>query len=226
MLWSARALQFSPVDPHFTGHAYEAADLAIKHRYRQKDPDRPLPPPERNHEFYSLLGEFLQIEERSLFLAIAAHHAESQGEIEKARQSHIEAARPNFHGNNEQRDLQRFLRKHGIKRRPGPLLPPKDIGQPRRFKRSCPPEHEAEQLHRLADQFEREGELLKARDSLHDLYLFDPCNAEIFQRARAFERHPRFQSQLKAIIGERRRVLRRSQQLKRKLGFNLNLGTE
>ncbi|MCU1226623.1 MAG: hypothetical protein JWQ42_4716 [Edaphobacter sp.] len=46
-------------------------------------------------------------------------------------------------GDNERRDLQRFLRKHGPSRKSGRLLPPKNLGQPRRIKLSCPHEHEA-----------------------------------------------------------------------------------
>jgi len=221
LLWSARALQFAPDDPHFPMQAYDAAMLAIKHRYRQKYPDRPIPPPERNEEFFFDLGEMLRIEERSLFLTIEAHRAEYMGEIDKARFSFIESARQNFHGNNEQRDLQRFLRKHGAGRKPGPLLPPKHIGQPRRFTLSCRPEEEADQLRKLSDQFERNGELLKARDALHDLYLFDPCDAEVFQRARSLESQPRFQTQLKTIIAERQHALWKSKQLKFKLNNTL-----
>jgi len=217
LLWSARSLQFSPDDPHFASSAYESADIAIKHRYRQKYPDRPIPLPERNEELFCNVGELLGIEERSLFFTIAAHRAESMGELNKARQSYVEAARQNFHGNNEQRDLQRFLRKHGLKRKAGPLLPPKNAGQPRRIRLSCPPEQEADQLRWLADQFERGGELLKARDTLHDLYLFDPCDADIFQRARYLERQPQFQSQLKSLIADRRRAIRRSKQGPRSL---------
>ncbi len=132
LLWSARALQLTPDDTVFAQGAYEAADCAIKHRYRQKYPKRPTPPPERNHEFFCDLGELLAVHERSLFFTIAAHHAERWEELDKARKYLEDACRQNFHGNNEQRDLQRFLRKHGRKRRAGPLLPPKNIGRPRR----------------------------------------------------------------------------------------------
>jgi tetratricopeptide (TPR) repeat protein len=204
-LWSARALQFAPDDPHFAQDAYATADLAMKHRYRKKYPGRPIPPPERNEEFCFDLGEFLAIHERSLFLTIAAHHAESLGQLDKARTAFEEACRQNFHGNNEQRDLQRFVRKHG--RRTAPLLPPKNIGQPRRIKLSCPPQEEAPILRRLVDEFERGGKLLKARDTLHDLYLFDPTDAEVFHRARAIEQRPQFQAQLKRLLEEHRRTL-------------------
>jgi hypothetical protein len=98
LLWSARALQFAPDDPHFAQGAYAAADLAIKHRYRRKYPGRPIPPPERNEEFFFDVNEFLAVEERSLFLTIAAHHAESAGELDKARTCYEDACRQNFHG--------------------------------------------------------------------------------------------------------------------------------
>lgn len=205
-LWSARALQFAPDDPTFAQRAYEAADLAIKHRFRQKYPRRPIPPPERNHEFFWDFGEFLAVEERSLFLTIAAHHAERWGELDKARGYLEDACRQNFHGNNEQRDLQRFLRKHGPKRRDGPLLPPENVGQPRRIKLSCRPEDEFLNLHDLVGQFERGGEFLKARDTLHDLYLFDPTDADVFHRARMIGGRPQFQAQLKAAFAERQRL--------------------
>lgn len=206
LLWSARALQLTPDDSVFAQGAYEAADHALKHRYRQKYPKRVIPPPERNREFFCDLGELLAVEERSLFFTIAAHHAERSGEFEKARSYLEDACRQNFYGNNEQRDLQRFLRQHGRKRRAGPLLPPKNTGQPRRIKLSCPPEDEALILHDLVEQFERDGEHLKARDALHDLYLFDPADADVFHRARMIERRPQFQAQLRAVIADRRRV--------------------
>lgn len=215
LLWSARALQFAPDDPHFAQDAYASADLAIKHRYRKKYPTRPIPPPERNEEFFCNLGELLRVEERSLFLTIVAHHAEALGQPDRARTYYEEACRQNFHGNNEQRDLQRFLRRHGPKRRSGPLLPPKDIAQPRRIKLSCRPQDEFLTLHDLVDQFERDGEFLKARDTLHDLYLFDPTDADVFHRARMIEQRPRFQEQLSAMIEERRRVLQQPAALKR-----------
>lgn len=214
LLWSARSLQFSPTQPYFSGKAYEWAELGIKHRYRQKYPDRPIPPIERNHEFFYNPGELLRIEERSLFLTIVAHYSEYLGEIDEARSYYENAARQNFHGNNEQRDLQRFLKKYDLKRRPGPPLWPKNIGQRRRMKLpDCPPAEEADVLHRVADRFERNGEPLKARDTLHDLYLFDPCDADVFQRARALERQPLFQHQLKSLIAERRRALQQSKQV-------------
>jgi hypothetical protein len=68
---------------------------------------------------------------------------------------------------------------------------------------SCRPENEFLTLHGLVGQFEQSGEFLKARDTLHDLYLFDPSDADVFHRARMIERRPQFQVQLKSVIAER-----------------------
>ncbi|HEX8341453.1 MAG TPA: hypothetical protein VF624_11140 [Tepidisphaeraceae bacterium] len=205
LLWSARALQFAPDWPYFSGKAYEWAELGIKHKYRQKYPDSPIPPPERNEEFFYEPGEFLRIEERSLFMTIAAHYCEYLRDLPKARRYYEEAARQNFHGHHEQRDLQRFLKKYALKCRRSIPLPPKKCGQPRRVKLSdCSPEEEYDILRRLADRFESAGELLKARDTLHDLYLFDPCDAGAFDRARAIEQRPAFQRQLRVALESQR----------------------
>ena len=149
------------------------------------------------------------MEERSLFLTVMGHAQEYLGNIEKARQHFEGACRYNFHGNQEQRDLQRFLAKHDVGRRPGPPLWPKDLGERGRCMRlpGCPPEREADTLRRVAGDLEHRGELLQARDTLHDLYLFDPCDASVFQRARHLERQPLMQQQLKAVIAERRLAL-------------------
>jgi hypothetical protein len=201
LIWSARALQFSPDDPHFAHHAYATAMSAVRQRYQQRFPDRFIPPPERNHEFFFQYDDVLAIEERSLFMTIAAHKAQALGQIDKARGLLIESAQQNFHGTNEQRDLQRFITRFGRPRRTGPVLPPQGIGQPRRLTLpNCPAVLEYDVLHRLADQFEREGKWLHARDVLHDLYLFDPCNAEVFARARQIESLPAFQQQLHAAL--------------------------
>jgi hypothetical protein len=205
LLWSARSLQFSPTQPYFSGKAYEWAMLGIKHRFRQKYSTRQIPPPERNNEFFFHPGEFLRAEEQSLFLTIVAHYHEYLGEIYQARERYEDACRLNFHGNNEQRDLQRFLKKHGKMSRRGPPLWPKTIGEGRRMRLpACPPAEQADTLHRLADRFERDGELLRARDTLHDLYVIDPSDAAVFQRARAIERQPAFQRQLRAAIEQKR----------------------
>lgn len=208
LLWAARALQFAPDDPHFHVVAYDALDTALKHRLRRFHPERKIAPLGDPKPFFFDVGDLLAVEERCLYFTIMGHFHESLGEIDAARTSYEAACRQNFHGNNEQRDFQRFLRKHGRPRRKGPLLPPKNVGQPRRFKLSCPPHEEAPTLWRLADEFELAGELLKARDALHDLYLFDPGDAEVFERARAIERRPQFQAQLKAAFLERRGALR------------------
>ncbi len=208
LLWSARALQFSPDHPYFSGKAYEWAELGIKHRFRRKFPDRPIPPPEHNDEFFYQPGEFLRIEERSLFLTIVAHYHEYLGQIDKARTHYEESARQNFHGHNEQRDLQRFLSKHNLSSQIPFRQWHTKSGQPRRVRLpNCPPNAEVPTLHRLADRFDREGNLLMARDTLHDLYLFNPCDADVFRRARDIENRPEFQSQLKAVIAQRRNAL-------------------
>lgn len=208
LLWSARSLQFSPTQPYFAVHAHQMMELGIKHRYRRKYPDRPIPPPERNHEFFYHPHELLAVDEMSVFLTIQGHYQEYYGKLDQARQHFEDACRYNANGNQEQRDLQRFLRKHNLKRRPGPPLWPKHVGQPRRLTLpGCPPQQEAETLRRVASEFEQNGELLKARDTLHDLYLFDPGDGAVFQRMRHLERQPVFHQQLKALIAERRKVL-------------------
>jgi hypothetical protein len=121
-----------------------------------------------------------------------------------------------FKGEKEQRDLQRFLRKHHLPKEIRPLLPPKQPCPPRRFSLpSSKPHEEATLLRKLADENERAGQFLKARDCLHDLYLFDPSDAGIFQRARAIEEKPQFQSQLIAAMDQRRRDLPPSSVLNR-----------
>lgn len=204
-LWAARALQFNPDEPHFADAAHMVIDMGLRHRLKRVHPEQKIPP--FDQPFLYNIGDLVRIEERSLVLTVTAHWQEAHGELEQARQTYEDACRQNFHGNNEQRDLQRFLKKHGLRRGRGPLLPPGEIGQPRRCQLFCRPEQEADQLRSLADEFEGKGELLRARDVLHDLYLFDPCDAEVFQRARALERQPRFQAQLKALIAQRRREL-------------------
>ncbi|MDP9173343.1 MAG: hypothetical protein M3O30_05700 [Planctomycetota bacterium] len=213
LLWSARSLQFAPTDPRFPAMAYYGLDLALRHRYRRKYPHRKIPPMEE--AFDCQAGELLSLSERSSYLTIVAHHKEIKGEIESARQHYEDSCRQNFHGNNEQRDLQRFIRKYGPSKRTGPLLPPKNLGHPRRLKLFCKEYEEANVLRRLADRFEGEGELVKARDALYDLYMFDPADGEVFERARAFENRPQFQEQLKALIATARRNLQESGQLRK-----------
>jgi len=206
-LWSARALQFSPDDPHFAKCAYETAELAIKQRVRQKYPTRPIPP--SNHEFVFNLTEFTTQHERPLFLTIAGHLDELDKNLDKAREFYEDACRLNPYGNNEQRDLQRFLRKHNLpSRRSGPIMPPKHC-LPRFFKLpNAAPEREAILLLDLANEFEWKGEMLKARKALIDLYMFDPCDAELYGRLRAIERRPEFQTELKEDLKRRGQTIR------------------
>jgi hypothetical protein len=49
----------------------------------------------------------------------------------------------------------------------------------------------------MIDKLEREGAMLNARKAMIDLYMFDPCDAELFQRLRTMERNPKFQIELK-----------------------------
>jgi len=198
LLWSARALQYSPDDPHFAEGAMMTAELALKHRYRQKYPDRLIPPPERNHEFSCNPFELTSVAERSLFLTIAAHVEERTGNLSKAREHYEDACRQNPFGNNEQRDLQRFLRKHDLPQwQGGPLLPPKGCEHLRRLKLpNAAPHRESVILDGLADQFQRDGKMMLARDALFDRYLFDPSDVAIYQRLRTVEKHPRFQEEL------------------------------
>ena len=200
LLWSARALQFAPDDPGFPRLANYVTDLALKNRLRRARPDVRIPPMDAPEPFFFDAGELLRIEERSLYMTVIAHDKERSGDLDAARAAYEEACRQNFHGNQEQRDLQRFLKQHGLPRRVGPLLPPKNLGRPRRFKLSCQPHEEAHTLLQLAHWFESRGELVKARDALHDLYLLDPAHSGVFLRARAIERHPQFQQKLTASV--------------------------
>ncbi len=206
LLWSARALQFAPDDPRFPYIAHHGLDLALRHRLRQKHPDRHVPPPDQS-TFYIDTNGLLRQEERSLFLTIVAHFKESKGEMHEARQAYEDACRQNFHGNNEHRDLQRFLHKYGLPSNTGPLLPPKNLGFPRRVTISCPPHEEAKALRLLAGHWERSREFVKARNAWHDLYMFNPADTDVFDRARAFDELPEFQSQLRELIAKRRRAI-------------------
>lgn len=209
-LWSARALQYSPDDPHFPKQALDTAELAIKHRYRQKYPDRPIPPPERNHEFFYKPFELTTQAERSLFLTIAAHVEEQDGNLKRARERYEDACRQNPYGNNEQRDLQRFLKKHDLPQWcGGPLLPPKGCDHLRRLKLpNAAPHQESVILDDLARRFEREGKYLLARSALLDRYLFDPSDAELYQRLRKMEKHPKFQEELREDYKRRGQAIR------------------
>jgi hypothetical protein len=206
-LWSARALQFAPDDPIFPYPAYLSADLALKHRLRIKHPEIKI---HDGHDFFYNIGDLLAPQECSLVETIVAHYRESQGQLKLAREAYEDSCRHNFHGNNEQRDLQRFLRKFNLPVTRKPLLPCRNGGIPRRVILKCPPEQQADELRKAARYFETHGEPLKARDALHDLYMFDPCDAEVFLRVRALEALPLFQTQLKALIEKKRRELNKS----------------
>jgi hypothetical protein len=206
LLWAARALQFAPDNPRFWRFAAYVLHTALQHRVWRRYPKQPLPAFEDVQPVWKVM-EFLRMEERSLFLTIEAHRKEGEGGLDEARVAYEDACRQNFHGSNEQRDLQRFLRKHHLSPRARLRVFPNNLGQPRRFKLLCRPEEEVDTLRRLSDEFESKGEFLKARDALHDLYLFNPCRAEVFQRARALEKQPQFQRQLVALFNERRKVL-------------------
>ncbi len=204
LVWAARALQYAPDDPYFPAVAHYALELAAKHRYWRLHPGHRIPPPDSPETFTLNFGELLAVEERSPALTIMAHYKESLNNLDEARALYEGACRQHFHGDNEQRDLQRFLRKHGLPRKNEPLLPPENLGFQRCFTLHCPAHEEAKLLRRMADSFERAGELLKARGALHDLYMFDPGDAGVFQRVRAVERHPRFRAQLDAAIEQKR----------------------
>jgi hypothetical protein len=142
------------------------------------------------------LNELLSEAEASRFLTIGAHWEESDDDLGNARKHFEDACRLNPYGDNEQRDLQRFLRKYNLPRRNGPVLPPR-FSLPRFFKLLVKPHEEADALRWMIDKFEGEGAMLNARKAMIDLYMIDPCDAELFQRLRTMERHPKFQIELK-----------------------------
>jgi hypothetical protein len=194
--WSARALQLSPDDPHFSKCAYDAAILALRKRFQRKNLTQPLPSDSEPHQLEFKLNELLSEAEASRFLTIGAHWEESDDDLGNARKHFEDACRLNPYGDNEQRDLQRFLRKYNLPRRNGPVLPPR-FSLPRFFKLLVKPHEEADALRWMIDKFEGEGAMLNARKAMIDLYMFDPCDAELFQRLRMMERHPKFQIELK-----------------------------
>jgi len=197
-LLSARSLQFSPDDPESLRWARCGADLALKSQQDHSNviiPSMGLPEP---YFFYS--KHLLNVKERSFYMTIEAQHDELHGDFHAARARYEEACRQRFEGANEQRDLQRFLTKHNLPRRSGPILPPQSPVK-RRLKLTCPPCEEGCALAQLARECEVKGELLKAHDALHDLYLFDPSHSGVFLRARMIEKRPEFQLQLKNAMG-------------------------
>ena len=202
-LWSARSLQFSPDDPGFLAWAARSLNFAMRRRYKVANPGVEVPPTEGPAHLEFNVAPYLAPQEQSLYLTITAHLNDSWGDVEEARIRFEDACRTNFHGNNEQRDLQRFLKKHGLARNAAPVLPPnKPITL--RFKFEGEPHRHALVLMQLAHQLEADGQFVKARDALHDLYMIDPSQAGVFRRARMLEARPEFQSQLRASIAERR----------------------
>ena len=129
-------------------------------------------------------------------MTIVAHYKETIGEIEQARLHYEDACRMRYHGAYKQRDLQRFIKKHGPARRVGPLMPPKNCLRLRTVK--CQPHEEAMILRHAADQFMQRGEVMASRDCLHDLYMFNPANAGVFQELRAIESQPGFEEMERA----------------------------
>ncbi len=205
-LWSARALQFSPDDPGFLAWAVRGTNLAMRRRYTAANSGVKIPPIEGPDYLDFNVAPFLAPHELSLYLTVTAHMNEWWGDLKEARNRFEEACRQNFHGNNEQRDLQRFLKKHGLERRAGPLLPPPSPIR-WKFQLNCEPHKRADLLMQLAHEFETNGELVKARNALHDLYMYDPGHSGVFRRARLIEALPAFQEQLKTANGQRRSTI-------------------
>jgi tetratricopeptide (TPR) repeat protein len=197
LLWAARALQFAPAQPRFWHFASMIAWTEVKQRWKRRHRNYKLPDCEEEQPFLPVF-EVLSATERPLYLTIEAHRREWEGKLDEAQSHYEDACRHNRWGNNEQRDLQRFLKKHDRKRKPGPLMPPEGFEKLRRFGLRVKAHEQADLLRRTADVFERQGKLLDARDALQDLYLFDPCDAEVFQRAKAIERSPMGQVQMMA----------------------------
>jgi hypothetical protein len=191
---SALSLQLAPDDPQFPHTAHYALELALRRRITATQPGVKLSPPGK--PFYHQVGNILRPEDRSPFMTIVAHYKEANGEIEQARMHYEDACRQRHHGHHEQRDLQRFIKKNGPARRTGPLMPPKNCLRLRKVK--CQPHEEAAILRLAADQFMRKGDTMSARDCLHDLYMFNPANAGVFQELRAIESRPGFEQLEKA----------------------------
>jgi len=206
LLWLARALQFAPDNPNWAKGADFMLNLALKHRLWRKHPERKIPAPDAPNQPYFHCGDLLSPQELPLVMTIRAHHFESIGNLEDARREHECACRHNFLGGNEQRDFQHFLHKHHLPRQIRPLMPPKGACPPRRVTLpTCKPHEEATLLCRLADECERSGNFVRACNCLHDLYMFDPSDKGVFQRARAIEERPQFQEQLRALIEQSQR---------------------
>jgi hypothetical protein len=187
LYWSARALQLAPGDPLLPGLAHYGLDLAMKHRIWRYCPREKISSTEHSKASLFNAEEFLRLEERSWYLTIVAHGKEAQGQLVEARHLYEEACRRNAFGNSEQRDLQRFLLKYGLRNGERCVMPPKCFYQLRRLKLECMPQEEAVLLRSAADQYERAGDLIKARDAMHDLYILNPSDGDVFERARDLE---------------------------------------
>jgi hypothetical protein len=138
-------------------------------------------------------------------LTIIAHLDERDGKLPEARGRYEQACRENFHGLNEHRDLQRFLKKYNLPRTARPLMPPETFPSVRRVTLRCRPDEEAILLRQMANHHYRKGDYVKSHGALHDLYMFDPGDAEVFQATRKLYAMPEFQTQLKAAIAEQQR---------------------
>ncbi len=200
-IWSARSLQFSPDDPGFIHWATRSTHPELKRRWKAANPGKELEGADLDFN----VTPHLAAHELPLYLTITAHMNEWWGDLKEARTRFEGACRSNFHGNNEQRDLQRFLKKHGLGRNPEPFLPPDNF--PWRFQLKCEPHKRPHTLMQLAHEFEAKGEYVKARDALHDLYMYDPGHSGVFARARMIEKMPAFQEQLLSLIAERKKAL-------------------
>lgn len=120
LLWSARSLQYAPDDPIFPHAANQILEIALKHRMRTKYPRCRIPPLASGEPFVCNLGELVAPSERSLVLTIMGHYHEAVGELNEAQEAYEEACRQNPCGNNEPRDLERFINKRplGVDRSP------------------------------------------------------------------------------------------------------------
>jgi hypothetical protein len=204
LLWSARAMQFAPDDP-FMYWSLRGFHHAMEDRYKRSNPGVATPKIETVAEFDSYVRPLLTDPEISLYLTITGRIEENKADLTAARRLYEDSCRAHFHGNNEQRDLQRFLKKYDLPRHPRPLMPPKYLREPRWFKLPCGPQEEASLLRKMANQFYGNREYLKSHNALEDLYMFDPGDAEVFQGARKIAKMPEYQTQLKAAIAEQRR---------------------
>jgi hypothetical protein len=193
---SARALQYAPADPIFTSWAIQSASMLIRQRTKQFDlRDAELP----EGVFAQKVQEYLKPHERANFLTIWAHRREVAKQIKLAQDAYEEACRECPNGWHEQHDLQCFFQRHNVPRRPSGI--PKDSFARLRFQLNCTTPHEAIQtLLNFAHDFESNGDLIRARDALQDLYLLEPCNYRVFVKAREIENHPDFQRQWDAFL--------------------------